>query len=231
MAGEFINNQDIGVPVDDNTSFEIANDDTVNSNVKNFLSGFNMKLPEEQRITPQNIPQQLSIGNIEVRPRVVIQGSRRTDTPEVRLPDGSVFLNNQVDQVQGNVGADFRTKSGVEFGGDVSGYYTAGKLKFPKELQNLGAPEIEKYGSKGINELKAYLGMPIGDANVGVTQKFSGDMTPRELSAYLNIPLSKNVNLDFNAALDSPAYDAPEVGGEYLGNENRVGGKLTYKFN
>ena len=45
------------------------------------------------------------ISNLKVKTPVVnIQGSRRTNTPEVELPQGSVFLNNRIDQAQGNVG-------------------------------------------------------------------------------------------------------------------------------
>ena len=117
------------------------------------------------------------ISNLKVKTPVVnIQGSRRTNFPEVQLPEGSVFLKNRVDQAQGNVGLGVVTPSGIEFGGDVSGRYTKGRVDFPQELQKFGAPESEQYGSGlTIDQLQGYLNIPVTE-NLDVN--VSGGVNP-----------------------------------------------------
>ena len=117
------------------------------------------------------------ISNLKVKTPVVnIEGSRRTNFPEVRLPEGSVFLKNRIDQAQGNVGLGVVTPSGIEFGGDVSGRYTKGRIDFPQELQNFGAPESEQYGSGlTIDQLQGYLNIPVTE-NLDVN--VSGGVNP-----------------------------------------------------
>ena len=117
------------------------------------------------------------ISNLKVKTPVVnIQGSRRTNFPEVRLPEGSVFLKNRIDQAQGNVGLGVVTPSGIEFGGDVSGRYTKGRVDFPQELQKFGAPESEQYGrGLTIDQLQGYLNVPVTE-NLDVN--VSGGVNP-----------------------------------------------------
>ena len=140
--------------------------------------GLKMKLPEQPK--PEFDETQrfdnYFIGDTQVIPKANISGSRRTNTPEVELPEGSVFLNNQIDQAQGNVGLGFVTPSGIEFGGDVRGNYTKGEVKYPQELQNYGAPESEKYGGgMTIDELQGYINVPVTD-NLSVSA--SGGVNP-----------------------------------------------------
>jgi hypothetical protein len=76
----------------------------------------------------------------------------------------------------GDVGLGVVTPSGIEFGGDVSGSYTKGEVKFPQELQNYGAPESEKYGSGlTVDQLQAYLNIPVTE-NLDVN--VSGGVNP-----------------------------------------------------
>ena len=119
------------------------------------------------------------ISNLKVKTPVVnIEGSRRTNFPEVQLSEGSVFLKNRIDQAQGNVGVGVVTPSGIEFGGDVSGSYTKGEVKFPQELQNFGAPESNKYG---------------------------GGLTIDQLQGYLNIPVTENLDVNVSGGVN-PYY-------------------------
>ena len=137
------------------------------------------------------------LSNLKVKTPVVnIEGSRRTNFPEVQLSEGSVFLKNRIDQAQGNVGLGVVTPSGIEFGGDVSGSYTKGEVEFPQELQNYGAPESEKYG---------------------------GGLTVDQLQAYLNIPVTENLDVNVSGGVN-PYYRDEQ------GNKN-VFGQVGMRYN
>ena len=89
----------------------------------------------------------------------------------------------------------------TSFGVGASGQLYARTSDFPQEVQNYGAPESMKIG-KGL--------------------------TIDQLQAYLNTPITENIDLDVNARINP--YFVDPVDGRMLGKDKFVGAKLRYNF-
>jgi hypothetical protein len=61
-----------------------------------------------------------------------------------------------------------------------------------------------------------------------IVKKYGNGLTVDQLNAYLNTPLSENVDLGINARI-SPYYSDP-VDGRMLGKDKYIGGEIRYKF-
>jgi hypothetical protein len=178
MADEFINYLEMGAPVDNNTSFEFPNDTKVSNNVKNFLSGFNAKLPEEQQVyvpfTPnpelEDKPKfnnySIDIGDTRVIPTAKIEGSIQNNA---RIPLGTldgeeIYGARDRKRAFGNVGLDFVTPTSMvdnvptTFGVGASGQYYTQEDKYPEVLKQFNVPDSQKFGNGlTVDQLNAYL--------------------------------------------------------------------------
>jgi len=139
-------------------------------------------------------------------PTINIQGGQKVNKIPIRLPEGTVNATEEINRASGDIGLNFQAPSMVEgvptsFGVGASGQYMLGQVDFPKEVQRYGAPESAKIG-KGL--------------------------TIDQLQAYLNTPLTENLDLDVNARIN-PYYVDP-VDGQMLGKDKFIGAKLRYNF-
>ena len=139
-------------------------------------------------------------------PTINIQGGQKVNPIPIRLPEGTVNAREEINRASGDIGLNFQAPSMVEgvptsFGVGASGQYMLGQVDFPQEVQKYGAPESMKIG-KGI--------------------------TIDQLQAYLNTPITENLDLDVNARIN-PYYVDP-VDGQMLGKDKFIGAKLRYNF-
>ena len=89
----------------------------------------------------------------------------------------------------------------TSFGVGASGQYFTQTDKFPEQLKKFGFPEKVDFG-KGL--------------------------TVDQLSAYLNTPVTENLDLNLNARIN-PYYVDP-VDNQMLGKDKFIGANLEYKF-
>ena len=139
-------------------------------------------------------------------PTINIQGGQKVNPIPIRLPEGTVNAREEINRASGDVALNFEAPSMVEgvptsFGVGASGQYMLGQVDFPQEVQNYGAPESMKIG-KGL--------------------------TIDQLQAYLNTPITENIDLDVNARINP--YFVDPVDGRMLGKDKFVGAKLRYNF-
>ncbi len=139
-------------------------------------------------------------------PTVNLEGGIKVNPIPIRLPEGTVNAREEINRASGDIGLNFEAPSMVDrmptsFGVGASGQYMLGQVDFPQEVQNYGAPESMKIG-KGL--------------------------TIDQLQAYLNTPITENVDLDVNARIN-PYYVDP-VDGQMLGKDKFIGAKLRYNF-
>ena len=139
-------------------------------------------------------------------PTINIQGGQKVNPIPIRLPEGTVNAREEINRASGDIGLNFQAPSMLEgvptsFGVGASGQYMLGQVDFPQEVQKYGAPESMKIG-KGI--------------------------TIDQLQAYLNTPITENLDLDVNARIN-PYYVDP-VDGQMLGKDKFIGANLRYKF-
>ena len=139
-------------------------------------------------------------------PTINIQGGQKVNPIPIRLPEGTVNAREEINRASGDIGLNFQAASMVEgvptsFGVGASGQYMLGQVDFPQEVQKYGAPENMKIG-KGL--------------------------TIDQLQAYLNTPITENLDLDVNARIN-PYYVDP-VDGQMLGKDKFIGANLRYKF-
>ena len=138
-------------------------------------------------------------------PTINIQGGQRL-TQYLLASEGTVNAREEINRASGDVALNFEAPSMVEgvptsFGVGASGQYMLGQVDFPQEVQNYGAPESMKIG-KGL--------------------------TIDQLQAYLNTPITENIDLDVNARINP--YFVDPVDGRMLGKDKFVGAKLRYNF-
>jgi len=147
------------------------------------------------------------LSNIKAKaPTINIQGGQKINDMPIRLPEGTVYATEEMNRASGDVGLNFEAPSMVDnvpttFGVGASGQYMLGQVDFPQELQNYGAPESQKIGR---------------------------GLTVDQLSAYLNTPLSDNVDLGVNARINP--YYVDSVDGRMLGKDKYIGGEIRYNF-
>lgn len=139
-------------------------------------------------------------------PTINLEGGIKVNPIPIRLPEGTVNAREEINRASGDIGLNFEAPSMVDrmptsFGVGASGQYMLGQIDFPQEVQNYGAPESMKIG-KGL--------------------------TIDQLQAYLNTPITENVDLDVNARIN-PYYVDP-VDGQMLGKDKFVGAKIRYNF-
>ena len=139
-------------------------------------------------------------------PTINIQGGQKVNKIPIRLPEGTVNAREEINRASGDIGLNFQAPSMVEgvptsFGMGASGQYMLGQVDFPQEVQKYGAPESMKIGR---------------------------GLTIDQLQAYLNTPLTENLDLDVNARIN-PYYVDP-VDGQMLGKDKFIGAKLRYNF-
>ena len=74
---------------------------------------------------------------------------------------------------------NFETPSGVQFGGGISPFFVEGETNFPQDLQKMGAPASQKFGSGlSLRQMRAYLGLPIDDtSSVRLDTRFEDDIS------------------------------------------------------
>jgi hypothetical protein len=139
-------------------------------------------------------------------PTINLEGGIKVNPIPIRLPEGTVNAREEINRASGDIGLNFEAPSMVDrmptsFGVGASGQYMLGQIDFPQEVQNYGAPESMKIG-KGL--------------------------TIDQLQAYLNTPITENVDLDVNARIN-PYYVDP-VDGQMLGKDKFIGAKIRYNF-
>jgi hypothetical protein len=183
----------------------------MDTNTKGFLMGLKMKLPEQPK--PEFDETQrfdnYFIGDTQVMPRAQIEGSVQNNAkiPLGTIDGEAIYGSRDRKRAFGNVGLDFANPNSMvdnvptTFGVGASGQYFKGEDKFPTELKQFGYPDSQEYG-KGL--------------------------TVDQLNAYLNTPLSENVDLGINARI-SPYYSDP-VDGRMLGKDKYISGEIRYKF-
>lgn len=139
-------------------------------------------------------------------PTINIQGGQKVNPIPIRLPEGTVNAREEINRASGDIGLNFEAPSMVQgmptsFGFGASGQYMLGQVDFPEEVQKYGAPE---------------------------TMKIGRGLTIDQLQAYLNTPITENLDLDVNARIN-PYYVDP-VDGRMLGKDKFVGANLRYSF-
>ena len=139
-------------------------------------------------------------------PTINIQGGQKVNPIPIRLPEGTVNAREEINRASGDIGLNFEAPSMVQgmptsFGFGASGQYMLGQTNFPEELQAYGFPQSQKFGQ---------------------------GLTIDQLSAYLGLPISENVDLNVNARIN-PYYVDP-VDGQMLGKDKFIGANLRYKF-
>mgnify|MGYP001200699021 FL=1 len=139
-------------------------------------------------------------------PTINIQGGQKVNPIPIRLPEGTVNAREEINRASGDIGLNFEAPSMVQgmptsFGFGASGQYMLGQVDFPEEVQKYGAPE---------------------------TMKIGRGLTIDQLQAYLNTPITENLDLDVNARIN-PYYVDP-VDGRMLGKDKFVGTNLRYSF-
>ena len=139
-------------------------------------------------------------------PTINIQGGQKVNPIPIRLREGTVNAREEINRASGDIGLNFEAPSMVQgmptsFGFGASGQYMLGQVDFPEEVQRYGAPE---------------------------TMKIGRGLTIDQLQAYLNTPITENLDLDVNARIN-PYYVDP-VDGRMLGKDKFVGANLRYSF-
>ena len=170
--------------------------------IKSFLNSFKMKAPEGGS-------SQYFIGDTQVMPRAEIEGSVQNNAkiPLGTIDGEAIYGSRDRKRAFGNVGLDFANPTSMvdnvptTFGVGASGSYFTKEDKYPEVLKQFGYPDSQKYG-KGL--------------------------TVDQLNAYLNTPLSENVDLSVNARIN-PYYSDP-VDGRMLGKDKFIGANLRYNF-
>ena len=158
---------------------------------------------------PEGGSSQFYIGNTQVIPSANIEGSVQNNAkiPLGTIDGEAIYGSRDRKRAFGNVGLDFANPNSMvdnvptTFGVGASGQYFTQEDKFPEVLKQFKYPDSQKSG-KGL--------------------------TIDQLNAYLNTPLSENVDLGINARI-SPYYSDP-VDGRMLGKDKYIGGEIRYKF-
>ena len=158
---------------------------------------------------PEGGSSQFYIGNTQVIPSANIEGSVQNNAkiPLGTIDGEAIYGSRDRKRAFGNVGLDFANPNSMvdnvptTFGVGASGQYFTQEDKFPEVLKQFNYPDSQKSG-KGL--------------------------TIDQLNAYLNTPLSENVDLGINARI-SPYYSDP-VDGKMLGKDKYIGGEIRYKF-
>jgi len=187
---------------------------------KGFLLGLKSKLPPQEftgfmtAYDPREIDNtprydDMFIGDTRVIPRAEIEGSVMDNEKVLmgKLDGEDIYKKRDRTRAEGDIGLDFVSPTSMVdnvptvFGVGASGQYFLGEDRFPDELKQYGVPDSVKYG-KGL--------------------------TVDQLSAYLNTPITENVDLGVNARIN-PYYVDP-VDGSMLGKDKFIGANLRYKF-
>jgi len=188
--------------------------------IDTFLEALKIKIPPQEytefRTTydPREIDNtprfdNYFIGDTQVMPRAQIQGSVQNNAriPLGKLDGEEIYGARDRKRASGNVRLDFANPNSMvdnvptTFGVGASGQYFTQEDKFPEVLKQFGYPDSQEYG-KGL--------------------------TVDQLNAYLNTPLSENVDLGIKARIN-PYYSDP-VDGRMLGKDKFVGGEIRYNF-
>jgi len=181
------------------------------TDTKGFLAGLKAKLPPKP--TPYFDDTQrfddMFIGDTRVIPSADIEGfiSNNSRIPIGTLDGEQIYGVRDRKTASGRVGLDFVSPNSMvdnvptSFGVGASGQYFTQEDKFPEVLNQFGVPDSVKSG-KGL--------------------------TIDQLQAYLNTPISENVDLTVRGRIN-PYYVDP-VDGQMLGKDKFIGANLRYKF-
>ncbi len=141
-------------------------------------------------------------------PTVNIQGSIMDNEKVLmgKLDGQDIYKTRDRARAEGDVMLNFQAPSVVDnmptsFGVGASGQYFTQTDKFPEQLKKFGFPEKVDFG-KGL--------------------------TVDQLSAYLNTPVTENLDFNLNARIN-PYYVDP-VDNQMLGKDKFIGANLEYKF-
>ena len=179
------------------------------TDTKAFLKGLKMKLPMPPTpvfYEPPGKFENMSIGNVQVRPIANIEGGRSVNEISANVPIDTPNIIRTKNRASGDIDINFAAPSMVEgqptvFGMGGSGKFMEGQLDFPQELQVYGAPESQQFGQ---------------------------GLTVDQLRAYLGIPITENTSLNIQGQIN-PYYIDP-VDGTPLGKEKNIGANIEYRF-
>jgi hypothetical protein len=110
-------------------------------------------------------------------PEVRIEGRKTKQTDF--FPFASSPITTEIDSIEGDVDLEFETPSGIKFGGGISPRFFDGEVNFPQEIQNMGAPASQKFGSGlTLEQIRAFLNLPIDEtSSVRIGTTFKDDIT------------------------------------------------------
>ena len=132
-------------------------------------------------------------------PTINIQGGQKVNPIPIRLPEGTVNAREEINRASGDIGLNFQAPSMVE--GVPTSFGVGASGQYMLGQVDYGAPESMKIGT---------------------------GLTIDQLQAYLNTPITENLDLDVNARIN-PYYVDP-VDGQMLGKDKFIGAKLRYNF-
>ena len=110
-------------------------------------------------------------------PNVEIEGTKTTQTD--MLPFSTNPITTEIDSIRGNVDLEFQTPSGIEFGAGISPRFFQGEVNFPQDLQNMGAPASQKFGTGlTLDQIRAFLNLPIDEtSSIRLGTQFQDDIS------------------------------------------------------
>ena len=118
--------------------------------------------------------------NLEMKmPEVNIEGSKKSQTDYVPFSPNPITV--ETDSIAGDIDLAFETPTGIQFGGGISPRFFEGEVNFPKDIQEMGAPASQKFGSGlSLAQIRAFLNLPIDDtSSVLFGTQFEDDISKR----------------------------------------------------
>tara|TARA_Y100000114_G_C11757944_1_gene327942 strand:+ start:2717 stop:3130 length:414 start_codon:yes stop_codon:yes gene_type:complete len=112
-------------------------------------------------------------------PEVRVEGSKKTQTDFFPFSPNPIVT--EIDSVRGDIDLAFETPSGIQFGGGITPRFFEGEVNFPQDVQDMGAPASQKFGSGlTLDQIRAFLNLPVDDtSSVLLGTQFSSDITER----------------------------------------------------
>ncbi len=112
-------------------------------------------------------------------PNIQIEGKKITQKDE--FPYSPNPITTEMDFIRGDIDVEFATPSGIEFGGGISPRFFEGEVNFPQDIQDMGAPASQKFGSGlTLDQIRSFLNLPVDDtSSVRLGTQFSSDVTER----------------------------------------------------
>jgi hypothetical protein len=110
-------------------------------------------------------------------PEVRLEGRKTKQTDF--FPFATNPITTEIDSIAGDIDLEFETPSGIKFGGGISPRFFDGEVNFPQEIQDMGAPASQKFGSGlSLEQIRAFLNLPIDEtSSVRIGTRFTDDIT------------------------------------------------------